>query len=131
MLSASPESSDDDDPRENAIQRAMDLRGLSRRDAEDEFADNARVAREESMQQHPSAGGSQYYIAPKRSYRGPPPVGEDSVDVMTGIIDPEQALRNQVGAAGVRAAIHADDNPDDNHARALRRAKEDRRGRRF
>ncbi len=127
------EMTEHDDATEERITHLMDTRGLSRADAQNEIAGWAvtgtvapAVPYNESVRQHPAR------VAPRpRVRRSRPPVGEDSQDVATGLIDEEQAIVNTRGAALVRQVLRVDTRELTAHERAIERAKLERRGRRY
>ena len=128
------ESTEHDDATEERIAYMMDTRGYSRADAQyvlDGHIGDAGVVTpvpyEESVRQHPAAAAKR----PRARYSRPA-VGEDSQDVFTGYIDPEQAKINSRGAALVREIFRVDQTELTPHERAIARAKlEKREARKF
>ena len=110
---------------ESQIMYLMDTQGLSRAAAIHRLGLDyvPQTTRTDSQYQHPARRG--------RSSYGRPPVGEDSEDIFTGMIDAVQARTNTIGAASVRAVNRVPDSELSIEERARRKAKDSKRGRRF
>jgi len=120
-----PDQPSDEESIEIEIGHLMDTRGLSRAAAIHLLGLDyvPQATRTESRYEHPARKG--------RSSRGRPPVGEDSQDIFSGIINEVQARTNMIGAASLRAANRVPDSELTSQERAQRRSRDERRGRRF
>lgn len=134
MQERQPEPSDIDEAIQKQIEHLTDTLGLSWDDARRRVGvqsdDTLIVARNESMWAHPSNTRARVAQGAPRNYE-PKYDGDTFPVVDTTEISDEQVITNAVGAAMVRASIHAPDNNLTPQELAIRRAREERRGRRW
>lgn len=124
-----PESTDLDEINHNQTAALVDKLGISWVDARSRLGlqdvEEPTPTRQQSMQLHPSAFRRRH---PNNSR---PPVGEDSQDVMTGILSDEQVEINSRGIALAREVLKLNQTELTPQERAIARAKREKRARGF